>query len=366
MCEVQCQELSSCNFYTYDKENEHCILFSTCPELSEQESEGCTTSEVGCLVNNGTETKAQLLMVFGGEPYSNDVTLLSLDGDPPVPECLQNLNPHPKQLSGSCAATLGNSKLPHVCGGSYSECGDLTCNEDESDECYRYNPDLDSWTLSGIMSSSTNDYTACTVNGVPEMIMNGGYSGSSSVSRSTRYTSDGELFGNLPPMPMGFLRHCVVALDGDDLFVTGGITSSGRSGKSFLYHSDTMEWEVLQDIPTPRNDMACAMVHNSAGEQEIIAAGGDYVETVEIYNLQSGQWRTGNPFPDNGIFDATVVPLEESFLLVGGYDGYPLTLDTIYKYNKDNDTWSLLETRLPSPAEKPIALLVDIDIFPSC
>ena len=62
------------------------------------------------------------------------------------------------------------------------------------------------------------------------------------------------------------------------------------------------------------------------------------------------------------IFDATVVPLEESFLLVGGYNSD----DSIYKYQKDNDTWTLLETRLPSAATNPIAMMVDVDIFPSC
>ena len=56
--------------------------------------------------------------------------------------------------------------------------------------------------------------------------------------------------------------------------------------------------------------------------------------------------------------------MEESFLLVGGY--YAGELDTIYKYQKGNDTWSLLETRLPIPAKKPIAILVDVDIFPQC
>ena len=60
---------------------------------------------------------------------------------------------------------------------------------------------------------------------------------------------------------------------------------------------------------------------------------------------------------------ATVVPLEESFLLVGGSAD---SEDTIYKYQKGNDSWSLLETRLPSPAKKPNAILVDVGIFPEC
>ena len=153
---------------------------------------------------------------------------------------------------------------------------------------------LDSWTISGLMSSTTDENTACAISSVPEIIMSGGYYNG---EENTRYTSDGETFGNLPPMPLGLSRHCAVALDGDDLFVTGGVPSSGSfHGQTFLYHSDTMEWEVLQNMPTPRSRLACGMVHNEAGEQEVITAGGvgsGSGDLVEIYNLQSGQWREG-------------------------------------------------------------------------
>ena len=54
--------------------------------------------------------------MFGGYEYSPNVSLVSLDGGPPVPDCLQNLNPHPEGLSLSCAATLGSSKLPNILG----------------------------------------------------------------------------------------------------------------------------------------------------------------------------------------------------------------------------------------------------------
>ena len=60
----------------------------------------------------------QLLMVFGGRgcevlqdcPYPNNVTLISLDGGPPVPDCLRNLGPPPKRLYSACQATLGEGK----------------------------------------------------------------------------------------------------------------------------------------------------------------------------------------------------------------------------------------------------------------
>ena len=78
--------------------------------------------------------------------------------------------------------------------------------------------DLDTWSVSGVMSTFKGESSACTVNSFPEMILNGGYS----EEDSTISTYDGERFKGLPPMPLGLSRHCVVALDGDDLFVTGG------------------------------------------------------------------------------------------------------------------------------------------------
>ena len=48
-------------------------------------------------------------------PNSKNVTLLSLDGGPPVPECLQNLNLHPKGLWASCQAALGEGKSQINC-----------------------------------------------------------------------------------------------------------------------------------------------------------------------------------------------------------------------------------------------------------
>ena len=68
--------------------------------------------------------------------------------------------------------------------------------------------------------------------------------------------------------------------------------------------------------------------------------------------------------PDETRYDlryGTAVPFEDSFLVVGGYD-----LDTIYKYEQETDTFELMESRLPYPVENPIAILVDVDIFPSC
>ena len=102
-------------------------------------------------------------MVFGGRSisnYRNNVTLLSLDGGPPVPECLKNLGPPPKRLYSACQATLGEGKLkkdkiglstfsryffttgkiPHVCGGRYWVGNSEGLENYANDKCYSYDP----------------------------------------------------------------------------------------------------------------------------------------------------------------------------------------------------------------------------------
>ena len=131
-----------------------------------------------------TTGQEQLLMVFGGKwewlgevptlfPKYRDVHLLSLDGGPPLPWCLQSLNKFPREFGNlweSCQATLGDGKLPricswtllisycsgsfyqteklpHVCGGRYAGC-DIDSQPDPdicetyglNDLCYRYDP----------------------------------------------------------------------------------------------------------------------------------------------------------------------------------------------------------------------------------
>ena len=61
-----------------------------------------------------SDSTSQLLMVFGGAPYLEMVevvSLISLDGDPPVPECLTNLNPFPTLMFGACGASLTDGKM---------------------------------------------------------------------------------------------------------------------------------------------------------------------------------------------------------------------------------------------------------------
>ena len=58
------------------------------------------------------------------------------------------------------------------------------------------------------------------------------------------------------------------------------------------------------------------------------------------------------------------VPYGSTFLLVGGGgDDYR---DTIHKYIASTDEWELMPERLSIGRETPAAMLVHLDMFPSC
>ena len=74
--------------------------------------------------------------------------------------------------------------------------------------------------------------------------------------------------------------------------------------------------------------LMCGKVKTGSGSIEVVAAGGSddavtSLDAVEIYSVGSGTWRNARPLP-LAIYGASVVQLEDSFLIVGGYrEGWP-------------------------------------------
>ena len=81
-----------------------------------------------------------------------------------------------------------------------------------------------------------------------------------------------------------------------------------------------------------RQAPACGQIENAfTGKEEVIVAGGwssDYLQSVEIYTVPDDNWRSGTPLPHKIGF-ASYVPLEDSFVIIGGRHSTPL--DKIYK-----------------------------------
>lgn len=90
----------------------------------------------------------------------------------------------------------------------------------------------------------------------------------------------------------------------DDIYLLGGRTGVGAHNSLIRYDPETEEWTSLAGMLTPRFNFG-ACVHDG----EIYAAGGqiyshasytidrEVLRTVEIYNIESNQWRLGPELP---------------------------------------------------------------------
>ena len=142
----------------------------------------------------------------------------------------------------------------------------------------------------------------------------------------------------LEDLPQKTFFHCLVTLGNGDLFYSGGQGSSFFRD-SYKYIMQDNQWDQMADMADIRSNHGCGTVKNSAtGKEEVVVAGGTgrvpggccpAISTSEIYTVEDNAWRQGPALPRN-LSGPTSLPYEDSFLIMGGYDGSSCS-DSIYK-----------------------------------
>ncbi len=74
---------------------------------------------------------------------------------------------------------------------------------------------------------------------------------------------------------------------------------------------------------------------------------------------------TGNPLPHKITWNADSAQFKNTFVVVGGHNG-KAALDTLYRYNPDDDAWTLLPSRLTVPRWDNSAFPVNMNAFKKC
>ena len=50
----------------------------------------------------------------------------------------------------------------------------------------------------------------------------------------------------------------------------------------------------MTNMPNPRDSHSCGLILHPDNGPEIVVAGGFYVDTVDIYTVNTDSWRAGN------------------------------------------------------------------------
>lgn len=226
-----------------------------------------------------------------------------------------------------------------------------------TDACYSYDPAADSWAAEPNLPEALHH--AALVSAGERLFLVGGFNG----GYSHIWRMRGDIYelingtwikiGKLPtPQAEGVLS----CHDNGTIHLVTGQTQKGKANKKRSDHievnthlswrPDESNWQELEPIPTARNSATGGWI----GDQLVVAGGrtsAGNLSTTEIYDLQSGQWRTAAPMPLPQAGTASAIA-KDGLLVFGGEIFVPNA--NVFKeawfYNLRQDRWTALPPML--------------------
>ena len=210
----------------------------------------------------------------------------------------------------------------------------------------RYNPSTDSWTATSITNAPTARWLHTAVWTGSEMIVWGGFRSPTRFNTGGRYSpsTDSWTATSTTNAPVGREFHTAVWTD-SEMIVWGGYDGSSDLNTGGRYNPSTDSWTATQttNAPTAREEHTAVWT-----DSEMIVWGGfsgsTEFDTGGRYNPSTDSWiptSTNNaPLPRDS---HTAVWTESEMIVWGGYDGSSL-LNTGGRYDPRTDNWTSTST----------------------
>jgi Kelch motif len=150
-----------------------------------------------------------------------------------------------------------------------------------------------------------------------------------------------------PDLP-GEARAAAGAAFGGRLYVVGGQTSRGVSGRVFAYDVRSRRWSIRAPLPSPVYNAGAAALRG-----RLYVAGGvrriDPVRTVFVYD--GTRWRTTAPLPQ-ALHTLALVPFRGELWAIGGFDRAGDAVRSVWIYSPGLRRW-----RAGPRLKAPVAML---------
>ena len=78
-----------------------------------------------------------------------------------------------------------------------------------------------------------------------------------------------------------------------NLFLAGGNAGAPGSARAFMYSLDDNSWRELPSMEFGRRYHSCGLVDAGVAGKEVVVAGGEFDNSVEIFSVEEESWRRG-------------------------------------------------------------------------
>ena len=262
--------------------------------------------------------------------------------------------------------------IPHVImivGGASAYGNDSYDDDDSLNNCIQqYDPALNTWRVrsripipvlySGVVLKDSYLY----------MIGGQVNEGQSSVPVKDcyRYNVANDKWDVIAPLKTARYRHATIVLNGT-IYVIGGEDCIGMSCNTVeVYNHMSNTWSFIEGLHEARVGPAA-----DAHRGRLYVAGGMMdvdekltLNTMEVYNPRTRSWTFRYPLP-TAVCGSSMVEIAGTLYLVGGFvvqDGEPLSLDSIFRYDDETDTWSGYKT-LHVPRHDAVTVALDSKLY---
>ena len=239
-------------------------------------------------------------------------------------------------------------KYPFVCNGNGAEA---------INQCYLYRNSQ--WTDSLILPPQVIFSRMVALNDTTVWIT-GGF-GNSSLSLLVNPLEGRLIYG--PKLKHGVIDHCVVNIDGNNVFMISGDQHHRDLRKTSVYTFSSNTWQDGPDLLQTALVPACALVTLSSGKRIIVLADDLTTQYLELGT--SNGWRYGPTIPYY-VPQPAMVPMAGTALLFGFGTGTHMLNYNCQNGDPNNCAWDELDVQLPFEAVGPVAMFIPDEIAPAC
>ena len=216
--------------------------------------------------------------------------------------------------------------------------------------CYFYNTN-GTWMQGPSMTEERGFASASFLNN--QFWITGGENSGGALDSTEIFNSSSSSFFPFVDLPEERRDHNIISIDVNRAMLLGG---SSASTESFIFNGSA--WLDGPMLSRGRARSQAGLVTFGNATRMIVAAGGAYEQSTEFLIVDDDMWHFGPDLPFE-IYGGASVQLQNSFLIVGGYNAnIGNYLDTIWTFDIETEEWTELNQHLTTARRYTAAFLV--------